>query len=91
MSESPSPAFAPCGIPEDEPPEELVEEVVVGVEDVCDVVLFGLAAEVVLVWLAFDPHPAATRATMRAAPAARRRRDVMGLGFMRAPLKIMYS
>jgi hypothetical protein len=89
LSESPSPAFAPWGIPEEALPEELLPEEVpedalpedllddLCDEEVCDGAVFALAAEVVRLWLWLDPQPAATSATMRAAPAASRRRTVM--------------
>jgi hypothetical protein len=75
LSASPSPAFAPWGIPEeleDDPPEDEL-----GLVEVCELGAAG-AALLEVVWLGLDPQPAATRAMMRTAPAASRRTDESG-------------
>jgi hypothetical protein len=89
LSESASPALAPWGIPEelaDDPPE--LEDLLV-LDEGCELwVVAGL--DVVALWLGLEPQPAATRATMRSAPAASRRASERGREIMVfAPLEII--
>jgi hypothetical protein len=77
LSESPSPALAPCGIPFELEPDELeeVELVAAGVDELCVDEL-----------LEFDPQAATTKAASTSIAAAQRRGDRIVVVFMVAPV-----
>lgn len=87
LSESPSPAFGPCGIPDAAPPEELPDDLLAAVEDVFDVDVPALAGGFVLLWLGLAPQPAAAKAMSSAAMATGRRRPVGRFVVIAAPLR----